>query len=68
MKSADNPEGPATPEWAQQMKKAQQEERGAIIERFTQDFFSPHGVLLASALQRSGALAFRQKEAPHAAP
>lgn len=67
MKTADNPEGPLTPEKAQQMKKALQEDRGAFFERFIQDFFSAHGVLQASALQRSEAVALCQQAAPHAA-
>ena len=45
MKTADNPEGPLTPEKAQQMKQALEQDRSSFFEQFTRDFFSANGAL-----------------------
>ena len=67
MKTADNPEGPLTPERAQQSKRALQEDRSAFFELFTKDFFSAHGVLQVTEPQRSAAVALCHQAAQHAA-
>jgi pimeloyl-ACP methyl ester carboxylesterase len=67
MKSADNPEGPLTPEKAQQKKQAFQQDRGAYFEQFTQDFFSADGALRVTESQRREALALCHQSAQHAA-
>ena len=67
MKTADNPEGPLTPEQAQQKKQAFEQDRNAYFDQFTQTFFSAHGVLQVSEWQRRDAIALCQQAAPHAA-
>jgi len=57
MKTADNPEGPLTPEKAQEKKQALGRDRSAYFEQFTQDFFSARGVLQVSESQRGDAMA-----------
>jgi non-heme chloroperoxidase len=67
MKTADNPEGPLTPEKAQQTKKALQEDRASFFERFTKDFFSANGVLQVTEAQRNEAVSLCHQSAQHAA-
>jgi pimeloyl-ACP methyl ester carboxylesterase len=67
MKSADNPEGPLTPEKAQQMKKSLQEDRTSFFELFTKDFFSVDGALQVTEAQRVEAVALCNQSAQHAA-
>ncbi len=67
MKTADNPEGPLTPEKAQQSKHALEQDRGAFFNEFTQNFFSANGTLLVTESQRSAAIALCQESAQHAA-
>ena len=67
LKTADNPEGPLTPEKAQQTKKALQEDRTSFFELFTQDFFSANGVLQVTEAQRSEAIALCHQSAQPAA-
>jgi pimeloyl-ACP methyl ester carboxylesterase len=67
MKTADNPEGPLTPQKAQQMKKVLEEDRGSFFEQFTKDFFSANGVLQVTGSQRSDAIALCHQSARHAA-
>jgi pimeloyl-ACP methyl ester carboxylesterase len=67
MRTADNPEGPLTPEKAQQTKRALQEDRASFFDLFTKDFFSAHGVLQVSEAQRSEAVALCNQSAQHAA-
>ena len=67
LKTADNPEGPLTPEKAQQTKKALQEDRTSFFELFTQDFFSADGVLQVTEAQRSEAIALCHQSAQPAA-
>lgn len=67
MKTADNPEGPLTPEKAQQTKKALQEDRTSFFGLFTKDFFSANGVLQITEAQRSEAVTLCKQSAQHAA-
>ena len=67
MKTPDNPEGPLTPEKAQQKKQALAQDRSAYFEQFTKDFFSAHGVLQVTEAQRGDALALCHQSAQHAA-
>ena len=67
MKTADNPEGPLTPEKAQQMKKALQEDRNSFFELFSKDFFSANGALQVTEVQRAAAVAVCHQSAQHAA-
>ena len=67
MHSADNPDGPLTPERAQEKKAAFVKDRDAYFEQFTEDFFSANGVLQVTEAQRSEALALCHQSAPHAA-
>jgi non-heme chloroperoxidase len=56
MKSADNPDGPLTPEIAQQHKQALEQDRSAFFDQFTKDFFSAHGELQVAESQRGDAI------------
>lgn len=67
MKTADNPEGPLTPQKAQQMQKALLEDRDAFFDLFSKDFFSAHGALQVTELQRAAAVALCHQSAQHAA-
>lgn len=67
MKSADNPEGPLTPEKAQEKKQAFAQDRAAYFEQFTTAFFSAHGTLCVSEAQRAEAIRLCQQSAQHAA-
>ena len=67
MKSADNPDGPLTPEKARQKKEGLERDRGAYFEQFTRDFFSADGVLQVTEAQRMQAVALCQQSAQHAA-
>ncbi len=67
MKSADNPQGPLTPEKAQQKKQAFEQDRSAYFDEFTKNFFSANGALLVTEAQRAEAIAICQQAAPHAA-
>ena len=67
MKTADNPDGPLTPEKAQQKKAALEQDRAAYFDEFTRNFFSAHGALRVTEAQRSAAIALCQQSAQHAA-
>lgn len=67
MQTADNPEGPLTPEQAQQNRQALEQDRGAYFDQFTRSFFSANGVLQVTESQRSDAIALCHQSAPHAA-
>ena len=67
MKTFDNPEGPLTPEKAQQKRHALEQDRGAYFEEFTKSFFSANGALLVSESQRSEAVAICHQSAQQAA-
>ena len=67
MKSADNPEGPLTPEKAQEKKDAFEKDRNGYFDEFTKNFFSANGVLQVTEAQRNDAIALCQQSAQHAA-
>jgi len=67
MRTADNPEGPLTPEKAQRMKEALQEDRNAFFDLFSKDFFSANGALQVTEAQRAEAVALCHQSAQHAA-
>ena len=67
MKSANNPDGPLTPEAAQEKRHALEQDRPAFFEEFTQNFFSTNGVLQVTESQRSAAVAVCDQSAQHAA-
>lgn len=67
MQTADNPEGPLTPEAAQQMKQGLEQGRDAFFDQFTRNFFSAGGVLKVTEAQRSDAIALCHQSAQHAA-
>ncbi|MDP3701856.1 MAG: alpha/beta hydrolase [Hylemonella sp.] len=67
MKTADNPQGPLTPERAQQTRKALEQDRSAFFDQFTRSFFSAHGALQVTESQRLDAVALCQQSAQHAA-
>jgi non-heme chloroperoxidase len=67
MKSADNPDGPLTPEKAQQKKRSLEEDRNSYFEQFTRDFFSSNGTLQVTEAQRDEAIALCHQSAQHAA-
>ncbi len=67
MHSADNPEGPRTPEAAQASRQALEKDRDAFFDEFTRKFFSADGVLRVSEAQRQETIALCQQSAPHAA-
>lgn len=67
LKSADNPEGPLTPEKAQQTRKALLEDRTSFFDLFTTNFFSANGVLKVTETQRSDTVALCKQSSQHAA-
>jgi non-heme chloroperoxidase len=67
MKTADNPEGPLTPEKARQMKQALEQDRSSFFEQFTRDFFSANGALQVTESQRGATIALCYQSAQHAA-
>jgi len=67
MRSAGNPEGPLTPEKAQQKKKGLELDRSAYFDQFTRDFFSAHGALQVTESQRGEAISLCHQSAQHAA-
>lgn len=67
MKTGDNPEGPLTPEKAQQMKQSLEQDRRAFFNQFTGDFFSANGALQVTQQQRDEAVALCHESAHHAA-
>ena len=67
MQTADNPEGPLTPQAAQQMKQGLEQGRDAFFDQFTRNFFSAGGVLKVTEAQRSDAIALCHQSAQHAA-
>jgi len=67
MQTADNPDGPLTPDKAQQSRNALEQDRRTFFAHFTQDFFSAHGVLQVTESQRSDAIALCQQSAQYAA-
>lgn len=67
MQSADNPDGPLTPEKAQQKKRALEHDREAYFDQFTRNFYSVYGELQVTESQRGQAWAVCQQSAQHAA-
>jgi non-heme chloroperoxidase len=67
LKTADHPEGPLTPEMAQQMKQALEQDRSSFFDQFTRNFFSANGALQVTESQRSDAIALCHQSAQHAA-
>jgi pimeloyl-ACP methyl ester carboxylesterase len=67
MKTADNPDGPLTPEKAREKSAAFERDRSAYFEQFATAFFSADGVLQVTASQRREALALCEQSAQHAA-
>jgi len=67
MKTIDNPDGPLTPEKAQQMRQALEQDRDAFFDQFTEEFYSANGVFQVTESQRSEAVALcRQSSEPAA--
>lgn len=67
MQTADNPDGPLTPEKAQEKSAAFEQDRAAYFEQFTTAFFSADGVLQVTEAQRREAIALCEQSAQHAA-
>ncbi len=67
MKSPSNPDGPLTPEKAQEKRAAFEQDRHAYFDQFTTAFFSANGVLQVSESQRQSAIDLCNESAPHAA-
>lgn len=57
MQSDDNPEGPLTPDAAQQMQDGLKADRAAFFEGFTQTFFTANGELRVTESDRQAAIA-----------
>jgi non-heme chloroperoxidase len=57
MKSADNPDGPLTPEAAKEKEAGLKADRAAFFDRFTTTFFSANGELKVTDAQRQKAIA-----------
>ncbi len=57
MKTADNPDGPLTPEAAKQKEDALKADRSAFFDEFTRNFFSANGELKVDEAQRQAAIA-----------
>ena len=67
MKTADNPDGPLTPEKAKEKSTAFERDRSAYFNQFTTAFFSADGVLQVSESQRREAIVLCEQSAHHAA-
>jgi pimeloyl-ACP methyl ester carboxylesterase len=67
MKTADNPDGPLTPEKAQEKKQAFKQDRDVYFDQFTRNFFSANGALQVTEAQRADAIALCQQSSLHAA-
>ena len=67
MRSADNPDGPLTPDAARDKREALVQDRAAFFDTFTRNFFSAHGALMVTELQRAEAIALCLQSQPYAA-
>ncbi len=67
MQTADNPDGPLTPEAAQRMRQSLEQDRATFFDGFTRDFYSAHGALQVTETQRGEALALCRQSAQPAA-
>lgn len=65
-KTDDNPDGPLSPQQADEMTKAVEADQGAFFEQFTTGFFSANGVLKVTEEQRATALALCHQADPGA--
>jgi non-heme chloroperoxidase len=66
-KSDDNPDGPLTPELAEQMESGLKNDRDGFFDQFTTQFFSVDGVLKVTEQQRQDALALAKQSDQNAA-
>ena len=57
LQTEDNPDGPLTPEAAEEFARGLEEDREAFFEGFTRDFFSARGELQVTEQQRQDAIA-----------
>ncbi len=67
MKTQDNPDGPLTPDAAQEKRTAFEQDRAAYFDEFTRKFFSANGALQVTEVQRSEAIGLCKQSAQHAA-
>jgi pimeloyl-ACP methyl ester carboxylesterase len=67
MKTPDNPDGPLTPNAAQEKRAAFEQDRSAYFDEFTRNFFSANGALQVTEAQRSEAIELCTQSAQHAA-
>jgi non-heme chloroperoxidase len=67
MKTTANPDGPLTPEKAQQKKQALEHDRRAFFDQFNRAFYSANGALLVTESQRFETVALCNQSAQHAA-
>lgn len=67
LQTADNPDGPLTPEKAKEKSAAFERDRSAYFDQFTTAFFSSDGVLQVSEPQRREAIILCEQSAQHAA-
>jgi non-heme chloroperoxidase len=67
MKTADNPDGPLTPEMAKEKSAAFERDRSAYFDQFATAFFSADGVLQVTEAQRREAMVLCEQSAQHAA-
>ena len=67
MKSADNPDGPLTPEKAQEKREALERDRAAFFEQFTADFYAANGVQKVTEAERAKALVLCHQSSRQAA-
>ena len=67
MKTTDNPQGPLTPEMAEQMTADLTGDREKFFDQFTTQFFSANGVLKVTEAQRQSAIAMCQQSDQKAA-
>jgi non-heme chloroperoxidase len=67
MKTADNPDGPLTPEKAQEKKSGLEKDRDSYFDEFTQAFFSANSVLKVTEAQRKEAIKLCHQSAQYAA-
>jgi non-heme chloroperoxidase len=67
LNTADNPEGPLTPEDARHKKHALAHDRNAFFDEFIKSFYSAHGELQVNQTQFADAVALCKQSAQHAA-
>jgi non-heme chloroperoxidase len=67
MKTADNPDGPLSPEMAREKRSGLEKDRDTYFEEFTQAFFSANGVLQVTELQRKEAIILCHQSSQYAA-